>query len=102
MNINRNYNHQVNRFDSRRNFFNWQCFSCHNFGQKATQCVSYKTIMTGEARNQRNVIGVRKISYKNFSLLENEKEFSICNNFGHEESECGRKFRQTSQKRKLH
>ena len=101
MNINRKYNHQVNRFDSHRNFFNGQCFSCHNFGHKAVQCVAYKTIMTREARNQRNVIGVKKSSYNNFSLLENEIECSICNNFGHEEFECRRKFRQISQKEKI-
>ena len=80
--MNRNYNHQVNRFDSRRNFFNGQCFSCHNFGHKATQCVSYETIMLREARNQRNVTGIKKSSYNNFYLLENEIECSICNNFG--------------------
>ena len=47
--MNRNYNHQEDRFDNRRNFFNGQCFSCHNFGHKVAQCVSYKTIMTREA-----------------------------------------------------
>ena len=98
MNINRNYNHQVSRFDNRRNFFNGQCFSCHNFGHKAAQCVAYKIVMTREARNQRNVIRIKKISYNNFSLLENEIECSICNNFGHEESECRSKFRKISQK----
>ena len=97
MNMNRNYNHLVNRFDIRRNFFNGQCFSCHNFGHKSTQSVAYKTIMTREARNQRNVIGIKKISYNNFSLLENEIECSICNNFSHEEFECRSKFRKTSQ-----
>jgi len=56
--------------------------------------------MTREARNQRNVTGVKKNSYNNFSLLENEIEFSICNNFGHEEYECRRKFRKSSQKKK--
>jgi len=54
--------------------------------------------MTREARNQRNVIGINRSSYNNFSPLENEIECSICNNFGHEESECRRKFQQTSQK----
>jgi len=44
------------------------------------------------------VTGIKKSSYNNFSLLENEIECSICNNFGHEESECRSKFRQTSQK----
>ena len=98
MNINRNYNHQVIRFANRRNYFNGQCLSCHNFGNKAAQCVAYKTIMTREAQNQRNVTGIKKSSYNNFSLLENEIECSICNKFGHEESECKSKFRQTSQK----
>ena len=56
--------------------------------------------MTREARNQRNVSGIKKSSYNNFSLLENEIECSICNNFGHEESECRSKFRQISQKEK--
>ena len=101
MNINRNYNHQFNRFDSRRNFFNGQCFSCHNFRHKAAQCVAYKTIMTREARNQRNVTGVKKSSYNNFSPLENEIECSICNNFGHEEFECKRKFQKTPQKQQM-
>eukprot|EP00253_Pinus_taeda_P032501 PITA_32501 len=96
--LNRNYNHQVNRFDNSRNFFNGQCFSCHNFGHKAAQCVAYKTIMTIEARNQRNVIEIKRSSYNNFSLLENEIECSICNNFGYEESECRSNFRQISQK----
>ena len=100
MNTNRNYNHQVNRFDSRGKFFNGQCFSCHNFGQNVAQCVAYKTIMTREARNQRNVTGIKKSSYNNFSLLENEIECSICNNFGHEEFECRSKFQETSQKEK--
>lgn len=44
--------------------------------------------------------GIKKISYNNFSLLENEIEYSICNSFGHEEFECRRKFWQTSQKEK--
>jgi len=39
-----------------------------------------------------------KRTYNNFSLLENEIEFYICNNFGHEDSECRSKFRQTTQK----
>ena len=42
----RHYNQQVNsnrRFHDRRNFyFNGQCFTCHNFGHKAIQCVAYK------------------------------------------------------------
>jgi len=56
--------------------------------------------MTREAQNQRNVTRIKKSSYNNFSLLENETECSIYNNFGHEESENRRKFRQTSQKEK--
>ena len=74
MNVNGNYNHQVSRFDNSRNFFNGQCFSCHNFGHKAAQCVAYNTIMTREARNQRNVTGIMKRTYNNFSALENEIE----------------------------
>ena len=85
MNINRNYNQQVNRFNSRRNFFNEQCFLCHNFGNKAAQCISYKTIMTREAQNQMNVTEIKRSSYNNFSPLQNEIECSICNNFGREE-----------------
>ena len=53
MNNNRNYNHVGGRFDNRRNFFNGQCFSCHNFGHKAAQCVAYKTIMTREAQKKK-------------------------------------------------
>eukprot|EP00253_Pinus_taeda_P027051 PITA_27051 len=53
MNNNRNYNHLAGRFDNRGSFFNGQCFSCHNFGHKAAQCVVYKTIMTREAQKQR-------------------------------------------------
>ena len=49
MNIKRNYNQQVNRFDSRKNFFNGECFACHNFRYKSNQCVAHKTIMTREA-----------------------------------------------------
>eukprot|EP00253_Pinus_taeda_P033727 PITA_33727 len=100
MNVNGNYNHLDGRFDNRRNFFNGQCFSCHNFGHKATQCVSYKTIMTREARNQRSVTGIMKRTYNQFSILENEIECSICSNFGHEDYECRSKFRQTFQKEK--
>jgi len=54
--------------------------------------------MTREARNQRTVTGIKKISYNNFYPLEDEIECSICNNFCHEESECRRKFRPTPQK----
>jgi len=93
-----NYNHMVGRFDNRRNFFNGQCFSCHNFGHKATQCVAYKTIITREAKKQRSMTGIMKITYNNFSVLENEIESSICNNFGHEYSEFRSMFQQTTQK----
>ena len=98
MNVNGNYNHQVSRFDNRRNFFNGKCFSCHNFGHKVAQCVSYKTIMTRETKKQKSMTGIMKRTYNNFSTLENEIEFSICNNFGHEYSECRSRFRQTTQK----
>eukprot|EP00253_Pinus_taeda_P009420 PITA_09420 len=50
--MDKNYNHLVGRFDNCRNFFNGQCFSCHNFGHKAAQCIAYKTIMTREAQNK--------------------------------------------------
>ena len=91
MDGNRNYN----RLDeSRRNFFNGQCFSCHNFGHKAAQYVAYKKIMTREAQKQRSMTGITKRTYNNFSALENEVECSICNNFGHEDSECRSKFQQ--------
>jgi len=43
-------------------------------------------------------MGIKKSSYNNFPLSENEIEWSICNNFGHEESECRSKFQQISQK----
>ena len=46
------------------------------------------------------MIGIKKSSYNNFSLLENEIECSICNNFGHEEFELRSKFRKISQKEK--
>eukprot|EP00253_Pinus_taeda_P009419 PITA_09419 len=39
-----------------------------------------------------------KRTYNNFSALENEIECSICNNFGHEDSECRSRSRQTTQK----
>src|ERR1700722_5044336 len=93
----RNYNRLD---DSRRNFFNGQCFSCHNFGHKAAQCVAYKTIMTRETKKQRRITGIMKRTYNNFYALENEIECSICNNFGHEDSECRSRFRQTTQKEK--
>jgi len=103
MNINRSINQKVNNaklFYDHKNFFNGQCFSCHNFGHKAAQCVAYKTIMTREAQNQRSVRGIKKSSYNNFSPLEDETECSFCNHFGHEESECMRKFQPTLQKEK--
>eukprot|EP00253_Pinus_taeda_P032008 PITA_32008 len=97
MDDNRNYNHLAGRFDNCRSFFNGQCFSCHNFGHKAAQCVAYKTIMTREVQKQRSMIGITKRTYNNFSALENEIECSICNNFGHEDSECRSRFRQTKE-----
>ena len=98
MDDNKNYNHLGGRFDNRRNFFNGQCFSCHNFGHKAAQCVAYKTIMIREAQKQRSMTGITKRTYNNFSVLENEFECSICNNFGHEDSECRSRFWKTTQK----
>jgi len=97
MDDNRNYNHMAGRFDNRRSLFNGQFFSCHNFGHKAAQFVSYKTIMTREAQKQRNMTGITKRTYNKFSALENEIECSICNNFGHEDSKCGSKFRETKE-----
>ena len=93
-----NYNQMVGRFDNRRSFFNGQCFSCHKFGHKVAQCVSYKTIITREAQKKRSMAGIMKRTYNNFSALENEIEFSICNNFGHEDSECRSRFWKTPQK----
>jgi len=46
------------------------------------------------------VTGIKESSYNNFSLLENDIEFSISNKFSHEEYECRNKFQQTSQKEK--
>eukprot|EP00253_Pinus_taeda_P020506 PITA_20506 len=60
MDENINYNHVARRFDNRKSFFNGQCFSCHNFGYKAAQCVAYKTIMTREAKKQRRADFSRK------------------------------------------
>jgi len=77
MDDNRNYNHLAGRFDNCRSLFNGQCFSCHNFGHKAAQCVSYKTIITREAQKQKSVTGIMKRTYNNFSALENEIECSI-------------------------
>ena len=96
MDVNGNYNQLVGRFDNHKNFFNGQCFSCHNFGHKAAQCVAYKTIMTREAQKQRSMTGIMKMTYNNFSTLENEIECYICNNFSHEDSECRSRFRQTT------
>lgn len=100
MDVNGNYN-LVGRFDNRRNFFNGQCFSCHNFGHKAAQCVAYKTIMTREAQKQRSMTRIMKRTYNNFSALENEVECSICSNFGHKDSECRSRFWQTPQKEQV-
>src|SRR3984885_7613705 len=94
MNNSRDYNHLTGRFDNCRSFSKGQCFSCHNFGHKAAQCVSYKTIMTREAQKQRSMTGITERTYKNFSALENEVECSICNNFGHEYFECRSRFQQ--------
>ena len=57
--------------------------------------------MTREARKQRNEIGFKKNTYNILSPLIYEIEFSFCNNFGHEESECGRKLKPTSQKEQI-
>ena len=83
MDVNGNYNHLVARFDNHMNLLNRQCFSCHNFGHKASQCVAYKTIMTREAQKQRSITGIMKRTYNNSSTLENEIECSICNSFSH-------------------
>jgi transposase InsO family protein len=50
--------------------------------------------MTREAQKQRSMTGITKRTYNNFSVLENEVECSICNNFGHEDSECRSRFQQ--------
>jgi len=42
--------------------------------------------------------GIMKRTYNNFFALENEIEYSICNNFNHEDSECRSRFRQTTEK----
>jgi len=98
MDVNRNYNWLDDRFDNRRSFFNGQCFSCHNFSHKAAQCVAYKTIMTREAQKQRSMTGTMKRTYNKFLVVENEVECSICNKFGHEDSECRSRFWKTTQK----
>jgi len=54
--------------------------------------------MTREAQKQRDMTGITKRTYNNFSALENEVECSICNNFGHEDSECRSRFWKTTQK----
>ena len=97
MDDNKNYNRMAGRFDNRRIFFNGKCFSYHNFGHKAAQRVAYKIIMTREAQKQRSMAGIMKRTYNKFSVLENEIECSICNNFDHEDSECRNRFRQTKE-----
>lgn len=57
--------------------------------------------MTREAQRQRSMTGIMKRAYNNFSALENEIECSICNNFGHEDSECKSRFWQTTQKEQV-
>ena len=54
--------------------------------------------MTREAQKQRSMTGITKWTYNNFSALENEVECSICNNFGHEDSECRSRFWKTALK----
>eukprot|EP00253_Pinus_taeda_P025320 PITA_25320 len=54
--------------------------------------------MTREAQKQRSMPAITKRTYNNFSTLENEIECSICNNFGHEDSECRSRFWKTTQK----
>eukprot|EP00253_Pinus_taeda_P030036 PITA_30036 len=53
--------------------------------------------MTREVKKQRSMTGITKRTYNNFSALENEIECSICNNFGHEYSECRSRIRQTKE-----
>ena len=105
MNNNRSTSQKVNNtkrfYDQKNFFFNGHCFSCHNVGHKAAQCVAYKTIMTREARKQRNETGVKKKSYNIFSPLIDEIEFSFHNNFGHEKRECRSKLQPTSQKEQI-
>ena len=76
MNIDRSTNQKVNNtkifYDHINLFFNGQSFSCHNFGHNASQCVSYKTIMTREARNQRRKQESRKVLLITFLLLNME------------------------------
>lgn len=40
-------------YTPRYSYFNGQCFTCHYFGHKVFHCVTYKTIMTREERNQK-------------------------------------------------
>ena len=54
--------------------------------------------MTREAQKQRSMPAITKRTYNNFSALESEIECSICNNFGHEDSECRSRFLKTTQK----
>ncbi len=54
--------------------------------------------MTIEAQKQRSMSTISKRTYNNFSALDNEIECSICNNFGHEDSECRSRFWKTTQK----
>eukprot|EP00253_Pinus_taeda_P018369 PITA_18369 len=53
--------------------------------------------MTREAQKQRSMTGITKRTCNKFSALENEIECSICNNFGHEDSECRSRFWQTKE-----
>ncbi len=53
--------------------------------------------MTREDKKQRSMTGITKRTYNNFSALQNEVECSICNNFGHEDSECRSRFQQTKE-----
>lgn len=59
-------------YTSRYSYFNGQCFTCHNFGNKAVNCVAYKTIMTREEINQYNSNESKKSSYNSFYPLQNE------------------------------
>eukprot|EP00253_Pinus_taeda_P011317 PITA_11317 len=54
--------------------------------------------MTREAQKQRSTPTITKRTYNNVSALESEIECSICNNFGHEDSECRSRFWKTTQK----
>lgn len=81
VNINRSTNQKVNNtkifYDHGNFFLSGQCFSFYEFGHKVAQCVSYKNIMTREARKKRSVTGIKKSSYNNFSPLEDEIECSF-------------------------